>query len=186
MRKILKSFKDSSKELKSVKCITITAMFGAISIVLNSFTTVMVTKFLKIGFFSFLPSRLVSFLFGPLVGGLFGAAMDILNFIVKPTGTFHPGFTFNALISGIIYGIFLYKKPVSITRILAANIVQMIIVSFILGSYWLTHLTGMTFLQLLPPRALKELIMLPFETFLFFLIIKGVKASGVLKLVYGK
>ena len=185
MRKILKSFKDSSKELKSVKCITITAMFGAISIVLNSFTTVMVTKFLKIGFFSFLPSRLVYFLFGPLVGGLFGAAMDILNFIVKPTGTFHPGFTFNALISGIIYGIFLYKKPVSITRILAANIVQMIIVSFILGSYWLTHLTGMTFYNCFP-RALKELIMLPFETFLFFLIIKGVEASGVLKLVYGK
>ena len=87
-------------------------MFGAISIVLNSFTTVMVTKFLKIGsFFSPQPISILSV--WPFGRRPFGAAMDILNFIVKPTGTFHPGFTFNALISGIIYGIFYTKNPLA-------------------------------------------------------------------------
>ena len=181
MSKILNLFKDSYKEIKNVRCITLTSMFGAISVAIGSLT-VMVTAYLKIGF-SFLPNQIVFYLFGPLVGGVYGAAMDILTFIVKPGGVFHPGFTFNAILTGVLYGLVLYKRPISIHRILMANILHMIIVNFLLTTYWLTFLTGSEFFVLFPPRALKSLIMLPIETILSYTVIKGIEASGIIKII---
>lgn len=182
MRKFLTLFKESFREIKNVRCITVTAMFGAISIVLGSLA-VQVTESLRVSF-SFLPNQFVFFLFGPIVGGVYGAAMDILTFIVKSTGTFHPGFTLNAILTGVLYGLILYKRPISLKRILISNVLHMIIFNFILTTFWLTTLTGTNFFVLLPPRAIKSLIMLPIETVLFYSIIKGVEASGIIKLLY--
>ena len=184
MRKIWDLFKDSLKEFKTIRCITLTAMFGAISIVIGSLR-VQVTAFLRVSF-SFLPNQFVYYLFGPAVGGLYGAAMDILTFIVKPSGAFHPGITFDAFLTGIIYGLFYYKRHISFKRVLIANIVQMIIVNIFLTTYWLTDLTGTGFFSLLPPRAIKSLIMLPIETILFYSTVKTVEATGIIKLLSGK
>lgn len=184
MQKIIYLFNESYKELKNVRCLTAIAMFGAISIAIGSLTLV-IADYLKLGF-SFLPNQFVFFLFGPFVGGAYGAAMDILTFIVKPTGAFHPGFTLNAMLTGIIYGLILYKKPASLTRIFAANVLKMIIINFLLTTYWITTLTGANFFVILPPRAIKALIMLPIETILFYSVVKGVEASGIIKLLYGK
>lgn len=184
MRKIADLFKDSFKEFRNVRCITLTAMFGAVSIVLGSLR-IDVTDFLRVSF-SFLPNQFVFYLFGPTVGGLYGIAMDLLTFIVKPGGTFHPGITFNALLTGVLYGLILYKKPASIKRIFTANVIHMIIVHLILTTYWLTDLTGTPFFSLLPLRTLKSLIMLPVETMLFYTTVKAVEASGIIKLLSGK
>lgn len=35
---------------------------------------------------------------------IFGGALDVLKYIIKPTGPFFFGFTFDAMLSGIIYG----------------------------------------------------------------------------------
>lgn len=177
-------FKESYKEIKNVRCITVTAMLGAVSIVLGSLR-LDITNFLRIGF-SFLPNQFVYYMFGPTVGGVYGAAIDILTFILKPSGVFHPGITFNAVLTGIIYGLVLYKRPFSLKRVLIANVIQMIIVNLILTTYWLTDLTGSSFFALFPPRALKSLIMLPIETILFFTTVKALEAAGIKKLLTGK
>jgi ECF transporter S component (folate family) len=184
MTKFTALFTASYKELKDVRCLTLTAMFGAISIVLGSLV-IMVGDFLKIGF-SFLPNEFVYYLFGPVVGAIYGAAMDILTFIVRPTGTFFFGFTVSAILSGIIYGVILYKKPLSLKRIIVANFVHVILISVLLNTYWLTILLGKGYFVLLPLRALKAFIMLPIETLLLFTVIKGVEASGILRLIQGK
>lgn len=184
MRRISALFKDSYREIKNVRCVTITAMFGAISIALGSLA-IQVTESLRVSF-SFLPNQFVFYLFGPIVGGVYGGAMDILTFIVKSTGIFHPGFTFNAILTGIFYGLIYYKRSISLKRIFIANVLHMIIFNFILTTYWLTHLTGSDFFVLLPPRAIKSLIMLPIETLLFYSVIKGVETTGIIKLLSGK
>lgn len=184
MQKIISLFKESCAELKNVKCVVLAAMFGAISIVLGALT-VMVTEYLKIGF-SFLPNQFIFYLFGPFVGGTYGAVMDILTFIVKPTGTFHPGFTLNSILSGIIYGLILYKKPVRIIRIVFANIANIIVVGLLLSTLWLISLTGMSFFAIFVPRLIKLLIMLPIETILFYSVLKAVEYSGVTRLIYNK
>lgn len=181
MTKFTGLFTSSYKELKNVRCLTLTAMFGAISIILGSMT-VMVGDFLKIGF-SFLPNEFIFYLFGPVVGVIYGAAMDILTFIVKPSGTFFFGFTISAMLKGLLFGIILYKKPLSLKRIIFANVLQMIFINLLLDTYWLTVLIGKGFFALLPLRALKAFIMLPVETIILFTVIKGVEASGILKLL---
>jgi ECF transporter S component (folate family) len=151
-------FISSYRELKNVRCITLTAMFGAISIILGSLT-IMVGDFLKIGF-SFLPNEFVFYLFGPFVGAIYGAFMDILTFIVKPTGTFFPGFTVSAILTGLIYGTIMYKRPLNIKRVIVANLIRIVFIDILLNTYWLTILIGKGFFVLLPIRALKGLIML--------------------------
>jgi ECF transporter S component (folate family) len=154
------------------------AMLGAVSIVLGSLVF-MVGDFLKIGF-NFLPNEFVYYLFGPVVGVVYGAALDILTFIVRPAGPFFFGFTLSAIITGFIYGTILYKRPLNIKRILVANLLHLVVIHLLLNTYWLTMLYGYNFIAILPLRALKAFIMLPVETIMLYMVIKGVEASGVI------
>lgn len=45
-------------------------------------------------------------LFGPVVGGIMGGIGDILKFLIKPTGPYFFGYTLNAMLGPVIYGIF--------------------------------------------------------------------------------
>ena len=92
--------------------------------------------------------------------------------MLKPTGPFFPGFTFNAIIAGIMYGSILYKKPVSIKRIVRAEILVSFICNIILGTLWLNILYGKAFFAILPMRAIKNIVLLPINSFMAFVILK--------------
>ena len=53
-------------------------------------------------------------LFGPVVGGIMGGIGDILKFLIKPTGPYFFGYTLNAMLGPVIYGIFLLSSSDSI------------------------------------------------------------------------
>lgn len=182
MRKFTELFISSSKELRNVRCITLTAMMAALSIILG-YLTVMPNPDIKIGF-SFLPNNFVYYLFGPTVGAIYGAMVDILTFIIKPTGTFFPGLTLSASLTGLLYGIALYQKPISLKRIILTNLIYMLTIEVPLNTYWLSILNGSNFFALLPVRALKGGIMFVISTVLLYSLIKGVEATGILKLLH--
>ncbi|NLJ90283.1 MAG: folate family ECF transporter S component [Clostridiales bacterium] len=181
MKKINSIFKESAKELKNTRCITLTAMLAAMSVVLSHFTIV-VTESLKISFF-FLPSRIAYYLFGPFVGSIFGATIDVLNFFIKPTGPFHPGFTINAALSGLIFGLILYKKPLKLSRVFVASMINMIIVNLILNTFWIYTIIGKGIIASIPLRIIKNIALLPFEATLLYLVIKSLEATGIFKLL---
>jgi len=184
MRKIKELFISSYRELKNLRCLTLIAMLGAISIILG-YLTIMPVETIKITF-NFLPNDFVYYLFGPAVGAIYGAALDILTFLIRPTGTFFPGFTLSAILAGLIYGFVLYQKPLSLKRILVANLIHTLIVTILLNTYWLTILYGYNFIALLPIRALKAVIMFPIETVMLYALIKGMEATGLLKGIHNK
>ncbi len=175
------TIKESAKELKGVKCITISAMLGALAIVLGFFSFYPLPT-IRVGL-DYLPSRVVYYLFGPVVGAVYGAAIDILKYFIKPMGPYHPGFTLSSILSGIIFGMVLYKKPLKISRVFVATTIKIAIVNIILNTYWNTAFVGETFWAILPARVVKNLIMLPFETLLVYILIKGIEATGVIKLI---
>ncbi len=111
--------------------------------------------------------------------------MDILTYILKPTGPFFFGFTLSAILKGLIYGFILYKKPLSLRRIFIANMISLIFITLLLDTYWLTILYGKAFLIFLSERLIK-IVLLPIETSLLYLLIKGVEASGVARLFRSK
>lgn len=183
MKKLATLFKDSYDELKQVKTITTMAMFAAIVVVLGYFT-IAFGDYIKIGF-STIASQFVYYLFGPVAGGLFGGAADILKYIIKPTGAFFPGWTIGAIVAGVLYGVMLYKKPVTIGRVLAAEFLVALVCNVLLGTLWLNLMYGKAFMALLPMRAVKNLAMWPINSVLFYTIAKTMEVSGVFKVIRG-
>ena len=179
MEDIKEIFLFSYNELKKVKTNTTVSMIVALSIILVAFT-VQVGNFLKIGFSS-LTTVGIGYLFGPIVGSIFGAITDIVKYMIKPTGPFFPGFTFNAVIAGLIYGSVLYKKSVSITRILVAEVLVSFLCNILLGTLWLNILYGKAFLAILPMRAVKNMILLPINSFMAFAILKFMERHNLRK-----
>ena len=109
--------------------------------------------------------------------------MDILKYLIKPTGAFFPGFTLIAMLAGLIYGSFYYKKELSFWRVLAAHVVVAIICNVILNTWCLSILYGKAFSVLLPARLVKNAIMCPIDAFIFYNIAKVLDVTGIFKLV---
>ena len=163
-----KMFKDSFGELKNLKTLAMASMLLAIAVVLG-FYTLQLTEFIKIGF-AYIANELAGMMFGPVVGSLIGALADVLKYLVNPTGPFFPGFTISGFLGGLIYGIVLYKKPLSIKRVIVANTLVTVFVNLLLNTYWLTLLYGNAFMALFPARIVKQLVMLPIEVILFYAV----------------
>lgn len=167
MKKIKETFFSSLHELKSTRNVVLCGLLAALAVVLGTVASISVGLYIKIGF-SGLPNRIVEFLFGPVVGCLFGGALDILKYIIKPDGPFFFGFTFNAMLAGVIYGSILYKKPVSIPRIVCAEFLAKVLVNCVLNTLWISMLYGQGFLAIMPMRVLKNAIMLPIDSAILF------------------
>ena len=163
-----KMFKDSFGELKNLKTLAMASMLLAIAVVLG-FYTLQLTEFIKIGF-AYIANELAGMMFGPVVGSLIGGLADVLKYLVNPTGPFFPGFTISGFLGGLIYGIVLYKKPLSIKRVIVANTLVTVFVNLLLNTYWLTLLYGNAFMALFPARIVKQLVMLPIEVILFYAV----------------
>lgn len=113
---IFKMFADSAKELKSLRCITVTAMMIALNLALKS-VTIYVTDDLKISF-SYLALATIGMLFGPTVGFLAGTVTDILGLLIQQMmSAFNPLYTLVEATGGMLYGLFLYKlQPVKFSK----------------------------------------------------------------------
>jgi len=101
--------------------------------------------------------------------------MDVLKYALKPTGPFFFGFTFNVMLAGLIYGSIFYKKPVSIKRIMAAELLVKVIVNCFLNTLWISMLYGKGFFVLLPARLLKNAVMLPIDSMILYVSLVYVK-----------
>lgn len=104
------NFAKSAKELKSIKCIVVTAVLIALDIVLKS-VSIKITDDLKITF-AYLALASIGMLFGPTVGFLAGTVTDLIGFMMNPDGGFNPLFTLVEATGAMIYGIFLYNLKV--------------------------------------------------------------------------
>ena len=98
-------------ELRSIRCITVTAVLIALDIVLK-FLSIKVTSDLKITF-AYLALAAIGMLYGPTVGFLAGVITDVIGFMINPDGGFSVLFTLVEAVGAMIYGIFLYgiKTP---------------------------------------------------------------------------
>ncbi len=183
MKKLATLFTDSYKELRQVRTLTVLAMFAAISIVLGYYT-IQVGEYLKIGFSS-ISNQIVYYLFGPAVGGIFGAALDFLKYLVNNSGgqPYFPPLVLSPVLGGIIYGTLYYKRPLSLPRILAAELIVAVICNMMITTACLSAMGGKGFFELLPLRIMKNLIMWPINSTIFYTIAKTLEASGVFRMI---
>lgn len=181
MRKIKTQFIDSFHELKELKTMTAAAMLLAITVVLG-FYRLQLTDSIRIGF-DFIAKETTSMMFGPVVGCVVAGLADIIAYIMKPIGAFFPGLTLSAMLASVIYGVVLYKKPLNLKRIIVANTAVTVFINLLLNTYWLTILYGDTFVVLFPARAVKQMIMLPVEILLFYVVSKMLERTNLFSIV---
>ena len=101
-------FKESAAEFKNIKSVVTAALLIALHTVFAVFVSIQVTESLRISI-SFIVNVVIGALYGPVMGIVCGAIGDIVQFVIKPTGPYFPGWTLNAALACFIYGIFFYK-----------------------------------------------------------------------------
>ena len=170
---MLKIFPDSLNELKSVRNLTTIAMLLAMAVVFNFFS-IDVNQYVTIGF-SMLPLSLIGMIFGPIPAGLAGAACDVIGYLIKPTGPYFFGFTFNAFLGGIFYGMLFYKGQANLWRVLVAKLMIMLIINLGFTSIWFRILYQQAFQVFIPMRLLKNVIMYPIECGMIYLVLYYVR-----------
>ena len=147
------------KDIFTTETLVITSFMIALSVVLSKLVSVN-RSFLRIGF-GFLPIAVLAILYGPVAAAVGYGLADIIGAFLFPTGTFFPGFTVSAVLTGLIFGFVLYNKEVTIIRALTASALVCLFVNLLLNTYWLTFLLGKGFTVLLASRAVKEIVAIP-------------------------
>ena len=163
-------FQASAKELERLSSLTGSAMLTGIGAILNRFT-ISFTTTLRLSF-AFLAVALCGMFFGPVLAGLMGVASDILRYFLIGGGQYFPGFTLNEFLSGFLFGLFLYRKPISLPRVFFARLSVVVLINLILTPLWLSILYKNAFIVLLATRIVKNLIMLPRETAILYVVCK--------------
>ena len=144
--------------------ITVMAMVVAIRLVMEMLPAITFGLYVKIGF-GFIGAAIAGVMLGPWRAALVGILVDILgNFFSGKSGQFFIGYTFTALVGGLIYGYFLYKRPLRWEQILIAVLLVTIVCNLGLNSLWVYMMTGKAFAVFMPLRIIKNLISFPLNT----------------------
>lgn len=171
---IKETMRSSMAELKDVRVLATCGILAALGVALKFVASIDIGQYIRIGV-SDMPGVAVSLLFGPATGGIFWGALDIIKYLVAPNGPFFPGFTISAVVNGLLFGLILYRKPLTWQRMFAAQIVSKVVISLLMNTYWLSILYGNAFIAMLPARFISNAIMLPIDTVLSLALMRVVQ-----------
>ncbi|NMD38754.1 MAG: folate family ECF transporter S component [Christensenellaceae bacterium] len=142
--------------------------------------------------FGFITVGVSGYLLGPVGGMIVNALNDFIGAHLFPIGAYFPGFTLSATLSGLTYGLLLYrKKPwpklgklenkfilninvALLVRVFISVTIIEIFYHLLLNTYWLTILQGKGMIALLAPRVVKYLFTIPINTIVLSLVITGI------------
>ena len=193
-----RNFKKSFEELKSIRCLTVTALLIGVSIALK-FVMIMPTETLKISF-AFVGLASIGMLYGPVVAGIAGTITDLLGFLVKPTGAFSPIFTLVEVTGAVIFGIFIYwlnpvkldfssksaflsglkTNGVQVFRIFMAKFTVNLVCNVFMNTVAMVimgYFSPEVFWVKIAARIVKNAVMLPIEVFILLLVLYPVMVA---------
>ena len=134
------SFRGSIRELKKVRTLAVCGLLIAMYIVLNMLTW-QVTPGLFLSF-CFVCIVIAGYMFGPVPAMMVGALGDFLSWVIAPKGAYLYGLTISAMLLGLIYGLFYYRRHITWLRVLAATLVASVFITLLLNGWWLLPLRG--------------------------------------------
>ncbi|HAP79709.1 MAG TPA: hypothetical protein DCQ78_06105 [Ruminococcus sp.] len=152
MKSFFSKFTDSAKSLGEIRTITVTGMLLALAVAIRSLG-INITADARI-VFTCVPISIIAMLFGPVVCGMSTFALDIIGFLIdnKSARGYSIELSLVVILSGIIYGIILYKADIrctksdikgsviSILRIMLARGLVVLICNMMLNSYFIYSL----------------------------------------------
>ena len=168
--------------MSKLKKLILAGLLLATTIVLNRFLSIK-TPILVISF-SYIPIMLSSIMLGPWYTMLIAGFADLIGALLFPFGAYFVGYTISAVISGLIYGLFLYRKKEFsnksfILRLILSTLIVLIVCNCLLNTIWIYITTKEALFAILPTRLLKQLIMLPIQVVSIYFIDLGLRKLKV-------
>lgn len=121
-----------------LKTLTSVAMLVAIGVILAEVVAISypsATNTLLRFSIGYLPIILAGFLYGPVYGSIAGIAQDLLGFFLFQGANFHPGYTFNAMLYGLVPGLLFRKEWKNEDRIFYL-VNYLLAILFLAGVVW--------------------------------------------------
>ncbi|MGR3741386.1 folate family ECF transporter S component [Companilactobacillus sp. DQM5] len=158
-----------------VRELTWLAALIALQIILSKLTVG--TSIVKVGF-GFIATGLIGYYFGPIKATIAGMLTDIIANVVFPDPAgFFWGFTLSAGIAGFIYGLVLFQKKITFWRVLLVVTLIVVIINMFFTTLWISMMGAVPFSKLFLIRLPKELITLPIQTIILWLVLAWVDRS---------
>lgn len=141
------------KMLKTnVKNLAVVASLIALNIVLSRFVSINAWN-IKIGF-TFISLYVAGYLYGPITAAIVGGLGDFIGASLFPIGPYFPGFTLTAVLTGLLFGLFL-KDQNNFKVIIFTVLINEIVCSLVLNTYWIHLLYNADYKVLLISRLLQ-------------------------------
>ena len=179
----------ATAELKNTKSIVFASLIVVLRIVVKAFRIPLAAG-LSITFDCYVNS-LGSLIYGPVVGLCVGAVSDTLGFLIFPSGVYFLPFILVEMLSSFIFGLFFWKRQISVQKVLFAKFTVNLVCNIILTSLftkWMYVMLGdekaATYNIINMVRIVKNLVLFPAESVLIVLILGAfIPALKSLKLI---
>lgn len=157
-------------ELKSLRSITLAAIFLALSLVVGMIR-IPLGENLHV-FLTFFVKMLGGAIYGPILALINGFAGDLIGYVLNPAGPYFPGYTLSTMAGAFLYALFLYRARISAVRIFSAKLAVNVLVNILMGSCWSAMMFGKGYLYYFAKSVVKNLTLWPLESVLFILFIQ--------------
>lgn len=176
-------WRQSAGELRDLRKLLFAALMIAMCVVLAQVPSVALFGGAKVTW-GFLARSVCAWVCGPVLGLLFGFAEDILSFFLTGGGgyPFFPGYTLTTMLGVLTYALFLYRARPTVARIFFAKLLTNI-QNVTLGALWMAILNSSgqfslaTWYASAALSAPKNLIMLPVQTVILVLLMRGLEPA---------
>ena len=138
--------------LGNPRALAVLGVLLALEIVLARFLSISAWN-IRVGF-SFVPIVLAAMLYGPIPAATVAALGDFLGALLFPIGPYFPGFTLTAFLTGLTFGLFLYKKR-GLARTAAAVLIVQFLLGLLMNTFWISALYQSPFVPLLATRVIQ-------------------------------
>ena len=166
-------------EFKNVRVLAFAGLVCAMAIVLEGFPIYLLGPSLKI-YFSFLVVGLGCMCYGPCVGMMAGAIIDSVGFLLSSYGEpYFPGYLVTAVLSGLLYGVMLYRQKPTLLRIIITRLIINYGSNVLLGSVWKAMLYGKGYYYYFTTGLVKNTTLLPVEVVLTLLVLGLAERQGL-------
>ena len=122
----------NSKTAISLRQLVVSALLIALDVVFSRVLAIN-TPLMKIGL-GFAAVAVSAMLYGPLWAALTAALGDLVGALLFPTGAYFPGFTLTAALTGLIFGLFLFRKEGKYLRAFFAALTNCALVTLALNT----------------------------------------------------
>lgn len=127
----------SALEFKNIKMLVFAAIIIAIRVVIKSLRIPIAPPLIYLGL-DFMINSLGSMIYGPIMALAVGAVSDTLGAVIFPVGDYFFPFIMVEMMSGFIFGLFLYRQKLSVPRIILSRLAVVVICNFIVNPLIMT------------------------------------------------